>query len=560
MPTRPRSRPWVLVAGVIAVLGIVLAACGGGSSGSGGSDGTTDAQTTSDVTIAATGAPQTGGTLNYALEAESDGFNPTTNRWAISGLMVANAVFDPLAAYDADGKAQPYLAKAFTPSADFKTWTIELRPGITFTNGQPLDGAAVKKFIDGVRASALVGGAAANINGTSVDPANPLNVIVTMTDPWASFPASLTGQAGMVPAPAQLDAAGDAASRQPIGTGPFMQKEWVPDNRWVGTKNPNYWRKDASGVQLPYLDSVVFKPVVDTQNRSNALISGDVQMMHTTDWASIDQLKNAASDGKVQLVLDPTESEETFFILNTSKAPLDDVRVRRALALCTDTSQIRLVSQVPDGYAATSQFKEDSPWYSDSGFPAYDPSAGTDLINQVKAEKGDVTINLGTTPVPSNTAITQTAAQQWEQCGVKVNLVTTEQSKFILDMATGNYQVNLSRQFGESDPDQSYVWWTGKNATGGLALNFARLDDAQINAALDKARASDDPAVRKQAYADLVKRQSELVPYIWINHTQWAIGAANNVRNLTNVSLPDGKPALPFQSGNERLTETWLQN
>ena len=464
MSTRPRSRPWVLVTAVIAVLGILLAACGGGSDS--GSDGGGDGETSPDVTIAATGDPQAGGSLAFGLEAESDGFNPTVNRWAISGMMVANAVFDPLAAYDANGKAQPYLAKSFTPSADFKTWTVELRPGITFTNGEPLDGAALKKDMDALRASALIGIAAANINGTSVDPADPMKVIVTMTDPWAAFPTILTGQAGMVAAPAQLDATGEAASRQPIGTGPFVQKEWVPDNRWVGTKNPNYWRTDDAGTKLPYLDQVTFKPIVDTQNRTNALISGDVQMIHTTDWASIDQMETAAKDGKVQVVLDPTESEETFFILNTAKAPLDDVRVRQALALCTDAAQIRLVSQVPDGYAATSQFKEDSPWYSDGGFPAYDPAAGTDLINQVKAEKGDVTLNLGTTPVPSNTAITQTAAQQWEQCGVKVNLITTEQSKFIADMATGNYQANLTRQFGESDPDQSYHWWSGATATG----------------------------------------------------------------------------------------------
>jgi peptide/nickel transport system substrate-binding protein len=556
MSTRPRSRPWALITAVVAVLGIVLAACGGSSSGGGGGG---DAKATTDVTIAATGTPQTGGSLSFGLEGESDGFNPTVNRWAISGIMVANAVFDPLAAYDANGKPQPYLAKSFTPSADFKTWTIELRPGITFTNGEPLNAAALKTDVDALRASALIGIAAQNISGSSVDPSDPMKLILTMTDPWAAFPTILTGQAGMVAAPAQITATGEAASRQPIGTGPFVQKEWVPDNRWVGTKNPNYWRTDDSGTKLPYLDQVTFKPIVDTQNRTNALISGDVQMIHTTDWASIDQMQTAAKDGKVQVVLDPTESEETFFILNTAKAPLDDVRVRQALALCTDSSQIRLVSQVPDGYEATSQFKTDSPWYSDSGFPAYDPAAGTDLINQVKAEKGDVTLNLGTTPVPANTAITQTAAQQWGQCGVKVNLVTTEQSKFIADMATGNFQANLTRQFGESDPDQSFVWWSGSTAKGALALNFARLSDPQIDADLNQARASADPAVRKQAYADLVKRQSELVPYIWINHTQWALGAANSVRNVTNVSLPDGEASLPYQAGAMRLTQTWLQ-
>jgi ABC-type transport system substrate-binding protein len=553
MPQRHRSRPWVLITAVVAVLGIILSACGGGSDGGGGGDAAL-----TDVTIAPSGPPKSGGTLDYALEAESDGFNPAVNRWAISGMMVANAVFDPLAAYDAEGRPQPYLAEAFTPSADFKTWTITVRPGITFTNGQPLDGAAVKKNLDAIKASTLTGAAAANVESNTVDPSDPMKVIVTMTDPWASFPVILTGQAGMMAAPAQLDATGEASTRQPIGTGPFVQKSWDPDRQWVGTKNPNYWRKDSSGNQLPYLDSVVFKPIVDTQNRTNALLSGDVQMLHTTDWASIDQLQTEAAAGKIQVVLDPTESEETFLMLNTSKAPLDDVRVRKALAQCTDAAQIRTVSEVPESYAATSQFKEGSPWYTDSGFPTYDPQAGTDLINEVKAEKGDISLDLGTTPVPTNTAITQVVAQQWEQCGVKVNLVTTEQSKFILDAATGNYQANLWRQFGETDPDQSYHWWRGKDDWGALSLNVARLNDPQVNAALDKARASDDENVRKEAYAELVKRQSELVPYIWINHTQWAIGAANNVRNLTNVSLPDGQASLPFQSGNERLTETWL--
>lgn len=544
-------RRWAPVVAAALAFGLIAAACGGSSSSNGNSKNTTD------ITVKSSGNPKAGGSIKFAIEAETDGFNPTSNRWAISGYMIGNSVFDPLAAYDATGKAQPYLAKSFTPSADFKSWTVDLRPNVNFSDGTPVNADAVKLSIDTVKANALTGAALANIATVSV--VSPSQLTITTVDPWASLPAILTTQVGFIPAPAQLKAEGAAASRQPIGSGPFIQKEWIPDNRWVGTKNTNYWRSDANGNKLPYLDSVEFRPIVDPQNRVNALLSGDVQMLHTTDWPAINKLRAEATAGKVQFVVDPTETEESFIMFNTSKAPENDVRVREGLKLCTDPAAILVVNETPADRLADSQFTPDSPWYFDSGFKTNDPAAGKALLDQVKAEKGPITITLGTTPVPANTNTTALIKQQWEACGVTVNTTTSEQSKFVSDAVTGNYQANLFRQFAASDPDGDYVWWTGKNATGALALNIARLQDAQVDAALNKARASNDPAVRKQAYADLQKRQTELVPYIWLAHTQWAIGAANSVRNIVNQTLPDGQPALPFQRGEVRLTQTWVE-
>ncbi|MFM8896214.1 MAG: ABC transporter substrate-binding protein [Actinomycetales bacterium] len=542
---------WAPIVAVAMTFGLIAAACGGSSSSN------SDSKNTTDITIKASGNPKAGGSIKFAVEAETDGFNPTSNRWAISGYMIGNAVFDPLTAYDATGKPQPYLAKAMTPSSDFKSWTVDLRPNVTFSDGTPVDAAAVKLSIDTVKANALTGAALANI--ASVTVVSPSQLTITTTDPWASLPAILTTQVGFVAAPAQLKAEGAAASRQPIGSGPFIQKEWIPDNRWSGTKNPNYWRSDSAGNKLPYLDSVEFRPIVDPQNRVNALLSGDVQMIHTTDWPAINRLQAEAKSGKVQFVADPTETEESFIMFNTSKAPENDVRVRQGLALCTDPKAVLVVNETPADRLADSQFTPDSPWYSNSGWKTNDQAAGKALLDQVKAEKGPITITLGTTPVPANVNTTALIKQQWEACGVTVNTTTSEQSKFVSDAVTGNYQANLFRQFAASDPDGDYVWWIGKNATGPLTLNIARLSDPQIDAALNKARASNDPAVRKQAYADLQKRQTELVPYIWLAHTQWALGAANSVRNLVNQTLPDGQPALPFQRGEVRLTQTWVE-
>jgi ABC-type transport system substrate-binding protein len=533
-------------------VGLIATACGGGSSSS------SQSGKTSDVTIKASGPPKAGGSIKFALEAESDGFNPSSTRWAISGYMVGNAVFDPLSAYDASGNWAPYLAKAFTPSADFKTWTVDLRAGVKFSDGTPVDATAVKLALDTVKANALTGAALANMGSITVVSASQLTI--STVDAWASLPAVLTTQVGFIAAPAQLKAEGAAASRQPIGSGPFIQKEWIPDNRWTGTKNANYWRSDDKGNKLPYLDSVEFRPIVDPQNRVNALLSGDVQMIHTTDWPAINRLQSEAASGNIQFVADGTETEEQFLMFNTQKAPVDDVRVRQGLTLCTDPAAILVVQETPAARLADSQFTKESPWYSNSGFTTNNATKGKALLDQVKAEKGPITVSLGTTPVPANTNTTALIKQQWEACGVTVNTTTAEQSKFVADAVTGNYTVDLFRQFAASDPDGDYVWWTPKNASGGLTLNIARLADTQIGAALDKARASNDVAVRKQAYADLQKRQTELAPYIWISHTQWAIGAAKNIRNITNQTLPDGQAALPFQRGEVRRTQTWLDN
>ena len=552
MQRRAGIRRWAPVVAAVMAVGLIATACGGGSSGS------SDSGKTSDVTIKASGPPKAGGSVKFALEAETEGFNPSSNRWAISGYMVGNAVFDPLSAYDADGNWAPYLAKAFTPSADFKSWTVDLRAGVNFSDGTPVDATAVKLALDTVKANALTGAALANMGSITVVSASQLTIATV--DAWASLPAVLTTQVGFVAAPAQLKAEGPAASRQPIGSGPFIQKEWIPDNRWTGTKNANYWRSDDKGNKLPYLDSVEFRPIVDPQNRVNALLSGDVQMIHTTDWPAINRLQSEAASGNVQFVADGTETEEQFLMFNTQKAPVDDVRVRQGLTLCTDTNAILVVQETPAARLADSQFTKESPWYSNSGFTTNDAAKGKALLDQVKAEKGPIVVSIGTTPVPANTNTTALIKQQWEACGVTVNTTTSEQSKFVSDAVTGNYTVNLFRQFAASDPDGDYVWWTGKNATGPLTLNIARLKDAQVDAALNKARASNDVAVRKQAYADLQKRQTELAPYIWISHTQWAIGAAKNIRNITNQTLPDGQGALPFQRGEVRLTQTWIDN
>lgn len=550
-----RSRSVYLGAFVIA-LAVLAVGCGGSSDTNGSGSGTGDttpangAVKLTEYEVASSTAPKSGGKLVYALEAESDGLNPVSNRFAASGTLEAMAIFDALSAWDADLKVQPYLAESFTPASDFKAWAVKLRPNVKFQNGSPLNAAAVKKFIDAFRASALTGAAAKPI--TAVDVVDELTVKITVDTPWVAFPASLTGQAGFIPAPEMLD--DPNGSRNPIGTGPFSFVDWVPDAKLRTKKNTNYWRAG-----LPYLDEVEFRPTADNDARINGLKAQDFNILHTSDNKTINTLTELAKDGRVQMWRGKGEVEESLILINTEKPPMNDIRIRQAMAYSIDRTQLDSITESDPAQAADSMFQKDSKWYADTGYPAYDPEKAKQLVEAYTKEKGPVSFTLISTTPPAVQQVAQFLGQSWAAAGMDVKLSTTEQTTLIQNALTGQYQAQVWRQFGAQDPDGDYVWFASANADGPLALNMARNRDPQVDAALSKGRGSPDEATRKQAYTDLQKRFTADLPYIYLSHTPWAVVADLSVRDVAKQTLPDGTKSAGVLSGVHRLTQVWLE-
>ena len=85
--------------------------------------------------------------------------------------------------------------------------------------------------------------------------------------PWPTLPAFLAGQLGLIASPTWLEAvkAGTGDPTLPVGTGPFIVESYAPRDKLVVTRNPNYWRTDAAGNQLPYLDGVEFRVIEDSE-------------------------------------------------------------------------------------------------------------------------------------------------------------------------------------------------------------------------------------------------------------------------------------------------------
>ena len=262
--------------------------------------------------------PRTGGQLVYGLTAETNGWNPSSNQWASSGLQVTHAIFDTLTAFDETAAIHPYLAEGFEHTADFKTWTFTMRAGVTFTNGKPATAAAVVRNQKFFTKSPITGPVYRVVDtiATSGDD----KVVFTLHDPMVQFPMIFASQIGVVADPDWLES---NDSLQPIGTGPFALESWKIGDKLIVKRNPNYWQKDSSGQQLPYLDSIEYRVIPDSNSRTNALQAGDIDIMESDSGTQIQHFNEL---DKYQVMSDPKgETREVMVMLNTKVfAPFDD--------------------------------------------------------------------------------------------------------------------------------------------------------------------------------------------------------------------------------------------
>jgi ABC-type transport system substrate-binding protein len=544
------------VAGALA-LGLVASGCGPSEQTTtpGSTERTNSGVQESDET------PVPGGKLAYGLAAETNGWNPSASQWASSGHEVARSIFDTLSAYDVDSTIQPNLAQAFTPSADFMQWTITIRPGITLHNGKAVTGETVKANQEFLMASTLTGSAYEPVESFSVDPNDPMKVVVTMVRPWVNYPYALATQIGVV---SDQDWLASGNSDHPIGTGPFAFQSWTPGDKLVVAKNQDYWREG-----LPYLDEVEFRVVVDDTSRSSALRTGDLDIMQTGSSTELALFKEDVEGGDQYQIFEATtgETSEVFVQTNGMKEPFDDIDARRALSYATDKAAY--IETVAGGRyePANGPFSPSSPWYIETDYPQYDPAKAQELVDKVKAKNGgSFSFEFVGPPTPDAARAMQFLQQQWLQFGIEARPVTVEQAPLIVKVLTGDYQATMWTQFDSPHPLGDSIWWHPNTAKPipEFALNFARNKDERIGEALDAAREEPDPAKEKELYQEVQTLLAEDNPYIWLYHTQLSIVAQPNVVNVVNYKLPpneegEERKGLPIQFGSHPLYQVWLR-
>jgi len=467
-----------------------------------------------------------------------DGFNPLKNQWSGPAYQIARSVMDPLVVMDRDSHWQPYLAKSITPNADFTVWTFELRPGITFHDGEVLDGEALAVFLEAATTSPL--SAQGFPEKPTVATTGPMTVSMTFTRPWSAMPTALAEQAGYVIAPSQVRS-GDTT--HPIGTGPFVFDDWVPDSHFRATRNDHYWRTDAGGAQLPYLDSIEFRPIPDKTSRLNGLKTGDLDIVsdETADDASLDQLVDDGFD----VNRDVDNVGVAMLLMNLDHPPLDDLRVRQAIVSAIDREAFRDAVAGTSFELADQPYGEASPWHAAVDYPSTDPDRARALVSEVEDERGPIHLTMlsGEGGRPG----LQYLQQELEAVGIEVDLQEAELASFVQRFVSGDYDtVYLGGFFGAADPDGSYPFIASKGAAPEtpIKLNFARYRNPVVDDALQQQRTTDDETTRRAAWSTIWNAFATDLPYAFLYHDDVAWVSQSDVHGLANPTTPEGI-ALP---------------
>ncbi|MCY4174718.1 MAG: ABC transporter substrate-binding protein [Acidimicrobiaceae bacterium] len=505
--------------------------------------------------------PRFGGTLRVGVEAESDGLNPAANNFAVSAYVMTYPIFDPVAYWDVNGRWIPYLAESFTPVGDGSSWQMKLREGVRFHDGTTLGAEDAIATLEAQLDDPIIALAARSIFAEDgpIEQIDDYTVQYNLNEPNARFPQQVTSQLGMLLPSEWLERAlaDGTLNQMPVGTGPFMIESRVLDEATTLVRNPDYWAADMVDV---YLDRIEIYPITDPVIAAERVGAGDLDLIVTSNADAILTMRDA--DGVK--TFENVRSSEDFAIMNTQTAPFDDIRARRALTFASSReAYLSLIRQGTSPVAET-MFHPDLIWHNpDVRQETDDPDSAAPLVAEYCSDwpencsDGKINIELQYSgPSVSQTRIAELLIDGWEPY---FNVTEQEllQDDHITEVALGLFNVVTWQQFGEADPDNDVVWVECR-AISVISINWPRHCDSERDALLYEQRASDDLDRRVEIWHEIQQRIRDSYTYIFFNHTNWAIGAADNVQNVCGQSSPTGTELFCNNQGRAQLHRIWL--
>ncbi len=463
-------------------------------------------------------------TLRIAVRDEPASFDPLLARTPYDGDIAALA-FDLLVTNDARGRAVPDLA-AVVPtrenggiSRDGLTVTYRLRRGVRWQDGAPFTSADVafswravmnpRNRIDGGRAYADV---------ERVTTPDPYTVVFRLKKPFAPFVASVFAESDsplrIVPAhllaryPDLMHRGFDA---HPIGTGPYRLVKYVHG------QYAEYAANDAYFLGKPRIARVMVRFVPDDATRATELRTGEIDFADYVSFA----VMHALRDVPTLRVVAPDAPVVYELGINTSRAPFNDVRVRRALAMAIDRAQLLRTTAYGFGTLAVADEYPRSWAYDASLHPLpYDPSAAKPVLARVKRPL-EILAVAGN---PTADSIAVQVQAMLAAVGVHASVRTVTPMQFGAPaamgglLAGGNYDLAVMPYPNGHDPDDSFRF--GCAAIPPAGENMERFCDPAVDAAERLQLHSFDPRVRRAAFRTIERALVNEVPGVFLFYAE----------------------------------------
>lgn len=449
-----------------------------------------------------------GGELTMLMYVPTRSFDPADDSTMAStgDATRMSAIYDLLLALDpVTGEVTPQLAEGMSPNEDGSVWTLQLRDGVTFSDGTPLDAEAVRFTYQHIADKGIASQARA-ISSWQMEVVDPLTLQITIPIPNMHLDRTIADSLPFIVSPTAVQADPEGFSSKPVGAGPFVLEEYVPDNYETYAANPDYWQEG-----LPKLEGLRLELVPDAAQRINTIASGAANAQAPSSDADAALLANAESQGLVHFGVD--QSGGGWIYMNNTRAPFDDERARRAMYLALDRNELAQVALgSADATAIDTLFVEESPFHeSDVQFPDPDATEAQRLFDELAAEGKPVDLSYINIAGEVNARTAQyVQAKLTEFDNVSVDIET-------LDVTAARERVFVNRDYDMSPYPGAYKFPDPEPGLYNLLAtdamwNTTGYSNPEVDAALAAARATSDVDERRTQYRIVQEQFMEALP------------------------------------------------
>jgi peptide/nickel transport system substrate-binding protein len=502
-----------------------------------------------DLGVLAPASAQTrGGTLTLVQGAEPAALVSGVNTSTFIGT-VSTKIHEGLLDYDFDLKPRPALAESWTVSPDGKTYTFKLRRGVTWHDGKPFTSADVKFSLEEIWKKLHPRGRTTFARVTGVDTPDAQTVVIKLSDATPMMLAALSAYESQV-LPRHVydgkDFATNPALNAPVGTGPFVFKEWKKGDFIRLERNPNYWDKGK-----PYLDAIVVRIIPDGGARAAALEKGEVQLgvfnpVPLADVKRLTALPHLRAESRGYEFFAPMYMME----VNLRHEQLKDKRVRQAMMHALDRKFIAEAIWFGFGKPATGPIMSSSPFYTTQNVPQYpyDVAKANKILDDAgyKRGAGNMRFKVSLTFPPVQPEIPRTAEyikQALARVGIDVELKNIDIATFIRQVY--NWEFDLTQNYLYLLPDPilgvQRLYISSNIKKGTPFANAAGYENKDVDAAFTAAQTENDQGKRKELFAKVQRIiQDELPAFPLMEMTFVTLYNAKLVNHTLGADGPYG--------------------